>query len=326
VFSSPLDYGDLWEVWVDHPDRMEKLPVGHDASDLAVSPAGNRLAFSQNRSNVNIWRVDLGGPQPRAQKVIFSTREQTSPDLSPDGSQVAFQSNRSGSNEIWVSSVDGSGALQLSSFGINLTGTPRWSPDGKQIVFASGVSGQSEVYLADPHGSIPHKLDIDIHGNYLPSWSHDGQWIYFVNGEDAYHPTGWKVSSTGGRAIPIAKGDLQRPIESPDGKYVYFVRDWRLWSVMTDGTGEQQVPGMPEMAFSGWTPFGSGLYFIAMEGGKLAIKFFDLQTKKTHVVYVLEKKIPSWFGGMPISSDGKWLLFPQQDEVSSDLMLIENWR
>jgi hypothetical protein len=28
---------------------------------------------------------------------------------------------------------------------------------------------------------------------------------------------------------------------------------------------------------------------------------------------------------MPVSSDGKWLLFPQVDQQSSNLMLIENW-
>jgi hypothetical protein len=29
---------------------------------------------------------------------------------------------------------------------------------------------------------------------------------------------------------------------------------------------------------------------------------------------------------LPVSSDGKWLLFSQLDEQSSDLMMIENWR
>jgi hypothetical protein len=29
---------------------------------------------------------------------------------------------------------------------------------------------------------------------------------------------------------------------------------------------------------------------------------------------------------MAISSDGKWLLYSQVDQASSDLMLIEDWR
>jgi hypothetical protein len=31
-------------------------------------------------------------------------------------------------------------------------------------------------------------------------------------------------------------------------------------------------------------------------------------------------------GGLPVSSDGKWMLFSQLDEQSSDLVMIENWR
>ncbi len=31
-------------------------------------------------------------------------------------------------------------------------------------------------------------------------------------------------------------------------------------------------------------------------------------------------------GGIPVSKDGKFILFPQVDQSSSDLMLIENWR
>jgi hypothetical protein len=40
------------------------------------------------------------------------------------------------------------------------------------------------------------------------------------------------------------------------------------------------------------------------------------------------EKDPPWayVGGLPVSSDVKWLLFPQVDDQSSDLMLIENWR
>jgi Tol biopolymer transport system component len=329
VFSSPTGIGDLWEVTVEQPNVVEKLPVGHDAKDLAVSPAGNRLAYVQNRRNVNIWRLDLAAPQPKAQKIIASNSfQQAAPDLSPDGKQVAFQSDRSGSTEVWVSDTDGSNALQLSSFGTASTGTPRWSPDGKLIAFDSRAGGEANVYLVDPHGGVPRKLDIDIHGNNVPSWSRDGKWIYFENGEDVHRPTIWKVPSSGGHAVPIAKGEAQMPLESPDGQFVYFTRQGRLWSVKTDGTAEQQVEAMPEASFA-WTPFGSGIYFTGEEGnspnqpGKAAIKFFDLETKKSRLVYVMEKN--PWVWHLAVSSDGKWLLFAQTDEESSDLMMIENW-
>jgi Tol biopolymer transport system component/DNA-binding winged helix-turn-helix (wHTH) protein len=336
VFSTPANGddpwhsgGDLWEVALARPNHPEKLPVGHDASDIAVSPAGNRLAFMQSRSNLNIWRVDLSEPQAQARKVVSSSRRQTAPSISPDGNQIAFDSNRSGSKEVWVSDSDGSNAVQLSSFGVSMTGSPHWSPDGKLIAFDSRAGGEANIYIVDPHGGVPQKLDIDIHGNNFPTWSHDGNWIYFINGEDAINAQVWKIPSKGGHAVQVAKHEAMHPLESPDGRYVYFSRARRLWRVGIDGTGEQQVQGMPQLGNFGeaWSPFGSGIYFLSYNNGKEEIDFFDLNTQNVRRVFVTEKP-PAlrWMGGLPVSNDGQWLLFSQQDEKSSDLMMIENWR
>ena len=97
-----------------------------------------------------------------------------------------------------VSDADGSNAIQLTSFGIRLTGSPRWSPDGKRIAFDSRVGGEANIYMVEPHGGAPKKLNIDVRGNSVPTWSHDGTWIYFLNAEDAQHPSLWRVPSEGG--------------------------------------------------------------------------------------------------------------------------------
>jgi len=56
------------------------------------------------------------------------------------------------------------------------------------------VGGEANIYLVDPHGGIPRKLIVDIDGNSQLGWSHDGRWIYFVNGNDLNNPTIWKVA------------------------------------------------------------------------------------------------------------------------------------
>ncbi len=117
VFSNSYTGGDLWEIALNQPNHPEKLPFGHDATDIAVNSAAKRLAFRQNHTNTNIWRVDLSQSQVKAEKIVASSREQTAAKYSPDGNQIAFESNRSGSNEVWVSDADGSNAVQLSSFG-----------------------------------------------------------------------------------------------------------------------------------------------------------------------------------------------------------------
>jgi serine/threonine protein kinase/Tol biopolymer transport system component len=330
VFSAPFHSGDLWEVSVTRPGNVLKLPIGHNASDLTGSLAGGRLAYVEGITNINIWRLDLLASPPQARKLVTSSREQIAPSISPDGSRIAFQSNRTGSNEVWVCDADGSNPIQITSFGLEQTGTPRWSPDGKLIAFDSRIGGEANIYLVDPQGGVPRKMEIDTHDNSLPSWSHDGNWIYFTNGSDANHTSVWKVPSTGGHATKISQSPGFYPMESPDGQYVYFYRRNTLWRVGTAGSGEQVVRGMPTLNpdFIGgeWYPFGSGIYFMSHWGDRIAINFFDLKTGHTRQIIQLEKTQLFWIGGMPVSSDGRWLFFPQLDAQSSNLMLIENWQ
>ena len=327
VFSAESNYGALWETSLDRPGQVEILPVGHDATELATRPSGPGLVYVQSSINLNIWRLDLRASPPVARKLVTSSRDQLGPSISPDGRKIAFHSTRSGVSEIWVCDVDGSSAQKVTDFRHPSTGTPRWSPDGKLIAFDSRVGGEATVWIVDPRGGVPHKLDIDIRGNSVPSWSHDGAWIYFVNGDDVGNRSVWKVPSSGGHAVPIAKGGATFPLESPDGQYVYFARGSQLWQANTDGSAEEQVPGSPELSPLGdeWFPTEAGIYFLSHPNNKTVINLLDLHTRQVQPIYTLDKPTPIWIGGMPVSRDGKFMLFPQVDQASSDLMLIENW-
>ena len=328
IYSTGYTGGDLWEIALDRPNRPEKLPFGQGASDLAVTIAGNRLAFNQNHKIVNIWRLNLSEPQPHAERLVASSREQHAPKYSPDGAQIAFDSNRTGSTEIWVSDADGLNAVQLTSFGVRQTGTARWSPDSKRIAFDSRVGGEANIYIVDPRGGAPKKLNIDLHDNSEPSWSHDGAWIYFANGEDAQHPSLWKVPSEGGHATQVAPFPARIPTESPDGQYIYFHRNSELWRVNMGGTDEEQVQGMPRLCNVGeaWVPFGSGIYFMGCGKDGQHVEYLDLATHQVKVIYKPLTPPGDWLGGLSVSPDGKYLLYSQIDEQSSNLMMVENWR
>jgi Tol biopolymer transport system component/DNA-binding winged helix-turn-helix (wHTH) protein len=328
VFSTNFDSGELWEVEVDRPGHPQRLPVGHDASDLAVSRSGHRLAYAQGRENVNIWRLDLSAAPLKTRKLLSSAAVQRAPSISPDGKHIAFESNRTGFNEVWICDADGGNCLQLTSFGSTLTGTPRWSPDGKQIAFDSRVSGDAKIYLVDPNGGAARELQTDSHSNSQPSWSVDGKWIYFSVGDDRGKPEVWKAPAEGGHAVQVAASPATFPQSSPDGKYIYFFRGLRLWRVKIDGSSPEPVRGMPELNFLGdeWFPVATGVYFIDHSGETTNIKFLDFQTGAVRQVFTLEKPVSKWIGGMPVSADGKWLLYPQMDENSSNIMMIEGWR
>ena len=260
-----------------------------------------------------------------------STREQYDPIISPNGRRIVFRSNRSGSDEIWVCDSDGSNAQQLTSFGGALTGTPRWSPDSKQIVFDSRAGGEANVYVIDANGGVAKKVETGTRMNSLPSWSHDGNWIYFATGLTHSKLTLWRVAATGGRAVQLTKTASIMPLESPDGQYVYFVRfteeKFRLWRVRPDGSGESTLKAMPPLNSDGyeWWPVESGIYFYAYKNGNAELDFLDLPTSRVRRISALDKPPAPWVGGLSVSPDGKWFLYSRIDDTASDLMLVENF-
>jgi len=322
VFSSQ---GALWETSLARPNDLEILPLAHDASDLAARPSGRGLVFVQGSSDVNIWRLDLLSSSRQARKLIASSGEESSPDISPDGNKIAFESTQSGVREIWVSDADGSNAQQITDFHEPMTGTPRWSPDGKLIAFDSRLGGEANIYIVNPHSGLPHKLSVDRRNNEMPSWSINGAWIYFVDANDS---SVWKVPSNGGHAVPITMRAASVVRESPDGQYVYFVRDEKLWRAQPGGSAEESMAGMPEVDYLGgeWFPTEAGIYFFSHANGKATINLFDLRSRQIRPIFTLDKPTPRWIGGMPVSKDGKFMLYPQLDSTSSNLMMIENWR
>ena len=323
--------GELCQVTTGQNGSPDKMPFGHDAASPAVSSSGNRLAYAQSRVNANIWRVDLDGEEAHAQILAPSTRQQYDPFISPDGKRVAFVSDRSGNEEIWACDRNGGDLQQLTSLGHWSTGTPRWSPDSKQIAFDSRVTGEANVYVLDADGGVPRKLETGTRGNSLPSWSHDGKWIYFASGLADSSLTIWRAPAEGGRATQLTKTPSSMPIESSDGQYVYFVRTIadkvRLWRIRPDGSDETMLDSIPPLASNGyeWWLAATGMYFYAYPNGKAEVDFFDFGTSRIRGIYSPDKPPANWMGGLSVSPNGKWLVYSRVDEVTSDLMLVEGF-
>jgi Tol biopolymer transport system component len=144
----------------------------------ARHPAGQAL-----RSNKNIWRIPLrrGQSQSVAEKFLFSSRKTDSAEYAPNGGAIAFVSDRLGTRQIWVAKASGSDPVPLSSVGPEVPiGTPHRSPDGRQIVFDTVWNGHSAIAIMSADGSNPRVFAGDPWDDMMPSWSHDGRWIYFT--------------------------------------------------------------------------------------------------------------------------------------------------
>ena len=86
--------------------------------------------------------------------------------------------------------------------------------------------GSRDIYVIGWDRRIPKQLTKNPSNDANPGWSADGKWIYFQSdrtGEDGV----WKVPVDGGEAVPVLGVRGGAPVESPDGKFIYYDKDAR---------------------------------------------------------------------------------------------------
>jgi len=256
--------------------------------------------------------------------LIASTRGESGPQFSPDGTRIAFSSDRTGSSEIWMCDTAGSNLVQLTSSGS--AGTPRWSPDGRRIAF----DGQGGIHVIDVDGGPSRRVASDHSDGVVPSWSRDGQWIYFASPRTGQSEV-WKVPAAGGEAIQLTKRGGFAAFESRDGKSLYYAKGMNiagLWSVAVNGGDEAPVLEFPKASFWGyWALVESGIYFVNTEAKpQPALQFLSFAGRRVVHIATLDRKPVPFVPGIAVSPDGRRILYTQEDHRSGDIMLVENFR
>ena len=323
----------LWRMSFHAPGHPEPVPVSADnASWLAVSSKGDSLVFTRETENANLWAVKTGGSPLWASRTrtnkpwIASSRAETTPQFSPDGEQIAFQSTRSGWSEIWIADRDGSHPRQLTNFKAAVAGFPHWSPDGKKIVFHLREQSQATLFVQDVQSGSCKRLTTGLGNDYSPSWSHDGNWIYFCserNGGDQI----WRVPAEGGPATQVTSHGGWAPEESADGKYLFYTKSKQngIWRVAVPGTEERQVASNVAAAGTAYAVGKHGIYFVALPSGGVRqhLAFLNFATGQVKSLADVPRAVGM---GLTIASDEQILLYSQMDHVNSDLMLVEDFR
>ncbi len=319
----------LWRMTLGRKRRLEPLPIPTDTSfTVALSPGGNRLVYTRESQDVNIWAIDLKRDHrpKRTRQHIASTWTEENPQFSPDGRRIAYQSSRSGGMEIWVCDRDGSQPRQLTQLGAVVSGFARWSPDGQTIAFHSRPNSLASLYKINADGGEPERLTLELGNNIAPSWSHDGKWIYFVSRRTGQSRI-WKMPSAGGAATQITSRSGWCPLESKDGHTLYYasMSGAALWSLpLSGGRPEREV--LTDLAGEGssYVPATNGVYFIRSLGirQKHELAFFDPVSNRTTRITEIEKPVSL---GLTLSPQEDMILYSQVDRRMSDLMLVDNF-
>lgn len=318
----------MWRVSASGSGQPERLDlVGAGAAYPAISPAGNRLAFSRERTHSDLmkWR-----PGQKPIPFASSTMVDNQPAYSPDGSQIVFSSARFGEGPaLWNCNQDGSNLVQLMNRSRRFEGSPDWSPDGRFVVFeVQGDDGRWDIYRVTSSGGQEQRLTASGSDNSSPSYSRDGRWIYFSSNRSGRSEI-WRMPSGGGEPVQVTRGGGYYAVESWDGKTLYYKNTgYSLTATpliaksLTDGEQKQILDAVYTRSF---VPVENGIYYIGatLEDGEQPLLLLDYATGSSRLLARFEG--PPGLG-LTVAPDHKNFIYTVNRPSGADLMMIENFR
>jgi Tol biopolymer transport system component len=164
----------------------------------------------------------------------------------------------------------------------------------------------------------------------MPSWSSDGQWIYFVSDRSGDHQI-WRIAVEGGEAEQVTRGGALYAEPSLDGRHLYFAKkasDPSIWRVPLGGGEEAEVVAGHIEQYREWAPSGDGIYYTTFQfrarRSEYAIQYLDLASGEVKELF--RKEGPFLHFALAVSPHEEWVLYCERPQSTSELMLVENFR
>ena len=86
-----------------------------------------------------------------------------------------------------------------------------------------------DIYVVRASGGKPVRLTTDPAEDNIPSWSRDGNWVYFTSLRSGRREV-WKAPAGGGEAVQVTKNGGFAAMESADGRSVFYTNSNRSGS------------------------------------------------------------------------------------------------
>jgi hypothetical protein len=155
--------------------------------DLSWSPTADQVAVFARKENRWPLLVFNSLKGKLDHKIVFDDIvECSSPVFSPDGGRIAFEGNRDGVVDIFEVDLT-TGALRSLTQDDFFDANPWYAPDGGSLLYNRRIGSHWKIFsvdLSDP--SKKTQLTFGPHSDIQPSYSRDGQTVYFSSDRGEY--------------------------------------------------------------------------------------------------------------------------------------------
>lgn len=257
--SNRSGHKEIWVMDYDGYNQHQVTHLGTISLSPRVSPDNTRVAFSSLTKNDG-WTIRMYSlALHRMVRFVSPGGTSLSPAWSSDGTRIAFSSSRTGDNEIYTTGPDGGNLHRITAFrGPDVS--PVWNPKtNSQIAWVSGRTGLPQIYIMDADGSNVQRM---TDGGYAtsPSWSPSGQFLTFAwnrkygpgapGGQDIYV---MDIASKRWIQLTHDSGMTDFPSWSPDTRHIVFQRGDQIWTMLADGTNQQQLTTSGSNSMPNWS-------------------------------------------------------------------------
>lgn len=324
----------LWRVDASGARPPERLDVAGGGAAFP-SMQGDRLTFSRFLRDVDIYRYNATrAAEPIARSSVFDGNVQ----FTPDGRRILFCSQRTDAVEAWVANADGSSPRQLTHGPNEAQCSPVQSPrgDGRIVFDSRSPDGSYHVWTVDQDGGSPRQITSDAGDQNNPTWSHDGEWIYFAWKPQGVHDMWardiWRTRvATGVKARVTTTGHAVVGRESMDGSTLYYQSRMPTGALMAQPlAGGGARPLVACVYGSAFAITGAGVFYLPCEGHSFAgatLRRLDPTSGDDRQVATLEKYLFGWSpGAFTVSPDGHTILYEREVRSGADLMMIDHFK
>lgn len=250
--------------------------------NLDVSPDGTTIVFDLLG---DIYTMPLAGADGtertdnRFPKNLTNTVAwEMQPRFSPDGTLIAMTSDRKGKSgksgdNLWFMKLDGTSPVQVTGETFRLFCHPVWSPDGNYLVGRKHFTSRRSLGAGE-------------------------MWIYHRNAIASGATAGIQLTKR-----PDDQKDVNEPVFSPDGQYLYYSQDTTpgstfqydkdshagIYSIkrldLSDGTTETLIEGAGGACRPTPSPDGKTLAFVRRVGADTGLHLFDLESGSVKLIH-----------------------------------------